>query len=241
MSVIQQFLAGLDNVIPAPPPRPVAGRRRALAATAPPPLLPGQMVIPATAWSWPDPVIGTTGSAQFHFADAVPQSTVDGALYQPSSRSFSQSYMTFLRVLASSRFPYPDLLQTALQQIAPPTGDPATAPTPPGWTKVTEAGYAQWRPIWTLQPPSASAWMAAVEAGTLHNPNSLRLALNEVPGGGVQSPAPLRALGADGSELPLPAATLDTVTITAACWDQVFVYPGSWYDASMLALVITLS
>src|SRR5256885_13818834 len=33
-----------------------------------------------------------------------------------------------------------------------------------------------------------------------------------------------------------PAASLETVTITSECWDQVPIYPGSWYDASMVAL-----
>lgn len=239
MNMIQQFLGGLGGVVPAAPASlAVQGRTRKMsvrAAAAPPPPLRGQMLMPATAWNWPDPVTGTATNAQFRFADTVPQSAADSALYQPSGRSFSQGYMTFLRVLATCKFPYPDLLASALQKIALPPGNPTSSPTPAGWTKVNDAGYDQWQPIWTL-PQSSSAWMASVAAGTICNPGSLRLILNDASGAGLQAPAPLRALDADGHDMPLPAAPLDTVTITASCWDQVFIYPGNWYDASMLTL-----
>lgn len=238
MSVIQQFLGGLGSMVP-----PVASPSNGLKAfavsnrpgAASPPLVRGQMLMPVTVWNWPDPVTGTMANAQFRFADTVPQSADNGSLYQPSGRSFSQGYMTFLQVLEACKFPYPSMLASAMQKVAPPAGDPASSPTPAGWTKVNDTGYVRWRPIWTL-PESSSDWRAAVAAGTIANPGSLRLNLNDTSGAGPQAPASLRALDADGHALALPAAPLETVTITAACWDQVSIFPGSWYDASMVAL-----
>ena len=72
--------------------------------------------------------------------------------------------------------------------------------------------------------------------GTIANPGTLRLNLNDTSGAGPQAPASLQALDASGRVLALPAASLETVTITSECWDQVPIYPGSWYDASMVAL-----
>lgn len=207
--------------------------KQSVAASAP--LVRGQMLMPVTAWNWPDPVTGTMANSQFSFADTVPQSADNGNLYQPSGRSFSQGYMTFLQVLETCKFPYPAMLASAMQNIARPVGDPATSPTPAGWTKVNDAGYLRWRPIWTL-PESSTDWRAAVAAGTIANPGTLRLNLNDTSGSGQQSPASLRAFDADGQDLSLPATPLETVTITAECWDQVSIFPGSWYDASMVAL-----
>src|SRR2546427_9035283 len=96
------------------------------------------MLMPVTAWNWPDPVTGTMADAQFLFADTVPQSAANGALYQASGRSFSQGYKTFLQVLEACKFPYQSMLAGALQKMAAPPGDPAYSPTPVGWTKVYE-------------------------------------------------------------------------------------------------------
>ncbi len=241
MNVIHQFLGGLADLVP-PPPRgpsvssgPKTGMVFKRSASISAPLVRGQMLMPVTAWNWPDPVTGTMADAQFLFADTVPQSAANGALYQASGRSFSQGYKTFLQVLEACKFPYQSMLAGAMQKMATPAGEPAYSPTPVGWTKVYETGYLQWKPIWTL-PKSSSEWSAAVAVGTIANPGTLRLNLNDTSGAGPQAPASLQALDASGRVLALPAASLETVTITSECWDQVPIYPGSWYDASMVAL-----
>jgi hypothetical protein len=243
MDVVRQYLSQLGGLVPAPkavpggaqPRRSKAMANIAYSLAAPAPLVPGQMLIPATSWNWPDPITGTANDAQYRFADTVPQSAADGALYSPSSRSFSQGYRAFLDFIVDAKFPSPALLAKARQSAALPAGNPATDPTPPGWTKVTVAGYAQWQPIWEL-PSSAAAWMAAVASGSVNNPGTVRLALTDPSCAGASASTHLQAQDANGQALALPAAAFDTVAITAACWDQVSIYPGTWFDASMLSL-----
>jgi hypothetical protein len=234
MNLIQQFLGGLAEVVPAPTgvsSESNFGMVLKTSAAAAPPVVRGQMLMPVTAWNWPDPVTGTVTNAQFRFADTVPQSVDNGALYQPSGRSFSLGYMSFLQVLETCRFPYPAMLANAMQKVATPAGNPVDSPTPAGWTKVDDTGYLQWKPIWTL-PESSSQWQAAVAAGTIANPGTLRLNLKDTSG----AAACLQALDTQGHALALPVASLDTVTITSECWGQMSIFPGSWYDASMVAL-----
>src|SRR5256885_9944972 len=92
------------------------------------------------------------------------------------------------------------MLAGALQKMAAPPGDPAYSPTPVGWTKVYETGYLQWKPIWTL-PKSSSEWSAAVAVGTIANPGTLRLNLNDTSGAGPQAPASLQALDRKSTRL----------------------------------------
>ena len=96
MNVIHQFLGGLADLVPPPPRAPSvsSGSKTGMvfkrSASISAPLVRGQMLVPVTAWNWPDPVTGTMADAQFLFADTVPQSAANGALYQASGRSFSQ-------------------------------------------------------------------------------------------------------------------------------------------------------
>ena len=180
MNVIHQFLGGLADLVP-PPPRspsvssgPKTGMVFKRSASISAPLVRGQMLMPVTAWNWPDPVTGTMADAQFLFADTVPQSAANGALYQASGRSFSQGYKTFLQVLEACKFPYQSMLAGAMQKMATPAGEPAYSPTPVGWTKVYETGYLQWKPIWTL-PKSSSG--VERSSGCRHDRKPRHLAL----------------------------------------------------------------
>jgi hypothetical protein len=241
MNVVQQFISQLGQMLPASvhasssPLDMGAMRAMPMAGSVLTPLLPGHMLMPSTPWDWPEAITGTATDAQFRFADAVPQSTGNGELYLPSSRSFAQGYRAFLEFIPSARFPSPDLLASARRSAALPAGNPVIDPTPAGWTKVTTAGYAQWQPIWDI-PISAAAWMVAVAAGSINNPGTLRLALNTQTSPGEPIPPHLSAQDTSGADLALPPTQFDTVDITAACWGNIPIYPGSWFDASMLML-----
>jgi hypothetical protein len=226
--LVRQFMGQLGALAPTPSAQPTT-------SLVPSPLLPGQMVMPAVVWDWPDPVTGTATDAQFRFADTVPQTTADGALYLPSSRSFSQGYRAFLECIDATQFPSPAMLSRAIQRAALPTGSPASEPTPPGWTKVTVAGYAQWSPIWDL-PNCAAAWVAAVASGSINNPGSILIALADAGTAAMATLPLLRARDSSGAALVLPTASFTSVRITASCWGQIPIYPGSWFDPAMVAL-----
>jgi hypothetical protein len=225
---VRQFMGQLGALAPNQ-------RAKPTRSLVPAPLLPGQMVIPAVVWDWPDPVLGTATDAQFRFADTVPHTAIDGALYLPSSRSFSQGYRAFLECIDASKFPSPALLSRAIHSASLPTGSPASERTPPGWTKVTVAGYAQWSPIWDL-PNCAAAWLDAVASGSINNPGSIRIALAEAGTADSAAPPPLSARDNSGAALELPTASFTSVRITAPCWGQIPIYPGSWFDPAMVAL-----
>jgi hypothetical protein len=228
MNLIRQFISQLGALAPTP-------HAKLSGSLVPAPLLPGQMVMPAVVWDWADPVAGTATDAQFRFADTVPQTTADGALYLPSSRSFSQGYRAFLECIDATKFPSPALLSRAMQSAALPTGSPASEPTPPGWTKVTVAGYAQWSPIWDL-PNCAAAWVTAVANGSINNPGSILIALAEAGTADRATLPLLSARNSSGAALVLPTASFTSVRITAPCWGQIPIYPGSWFDPAMVAL-----
>jgi len=234
MGFVDQFIAKLEEV--TQPRDAQATLRRGIAADSGlAPMAPGQLLQPAALWNWPDTAIGTISDAQFYFADTVPQSAVSSALYEASSRSFSAGYRVFLSSIDTLRFnsKYPQLLEAARLKAEPPKGDPASVPTPPGWTKLTGAGISEWKPLWSLQP-SATAWTNSVATGEIDNPGTIRLRLAGASPGLGPDGAGLQIQHPGGHSLSTPP--FETVEIKARCWGRVAIYPGAWFDAAMLKL-----
>jgi len=204
----------------SPPPAPI------ITPTAPI-TNPNQVVYPAKSWDWPDTVPGSIDFEQFAFADTVPASILANTEYAPTSNSFSESYRTFLEYLDASV----PLLADAKARIATPSYAPASGPTPPGWTKTSVEGLTSWVPVWSLSD-SASAWKAKVDTGAIDNPGTLELGAQNH--GSLGSFLQGKPSDADTPQDLVP--NVASVKMTARAWGQIAIYPGTWFEASMIKL-----
>ena len=196
--------------------------------------VPNQLLIPTLSWNWPTATIGTISDDQFQFADRMPVSSEPATLYLQSANSFSDNYRTFLDFIDPQSFPSKSLLKEAKEKIKQPDGDPATAPTPPGWTKVNIAGINRWRPIWNV-PVNASTWKNDVEAGAIQNPGTILIRLKD---GDNTKGTTLEKRFADNhsSLLSDESAHFEQISITAKAWGQIGINPGAWFDSSIFLL-----
>jgi hypothetical protein len=180
------------------------------------------LLVPAQRWDWEAMLTGLTAAAQIEFCDTMPASCEAGSNYAASSDSFSDAYATFIELLAD--FSPASLLKAARAALVKPQGDPASTPSPSGWTKTLDgAGMLRWTLDWILAT-SPSRWLAHKGGGRSASAT-------------LDAPANLRLLD-DGANnvVAIPTATDEPLSVSGAGWSRVPVYPGSWYSGSTVAL-----
>ncbi len=179
------------------------------------------LLVPAERWDWGVAPIGGAPAARIAFCDTMPASCAAGSEYAASSDSFSEAYASFLELLVD--FSPAPLLERARAAVAEPLGDPASTPSPPGWTKAEDgSGVLRWAPDWILAA-APSSWSAQLPSRT---PASLEL--------DAVTRARLYGLGAAPAQVAsLPGKQL---SVAGVGWSRVPVYPGSWYSSSAVEL-----
>lgn len=187
-----------------------------------------QLLVPMVPWDWPVAPVRSVPASFWMLADAVPRALDAGVAFDPSGASFSQSYLRFLQLLDASRFPLKQALDQALAFAAPPACAVDSGTVPDGWTCAADgAGLLRWRLAYqaSMTPQDWVASVAAAPAGsvTLTLPLAGQGALTLTDANGVQQPLPL---GDD----------VDEAVVTADAMSQVGVWPGMWYDDSLLRL-----
>lgn len=178
------------------------------------------LLVPAERWDWGVAPIGGASAAQLAFCETMPANCTSGE-YTASSDSFCDAYKTFLDLLVD--FSPAPLLERAKAAIAPPQGNPASTPSPPGWTKRYDGGgIMRWAPDWTVTATPAS-W------STLHAPRApSELTLDATTSARLSAPtaAPTEVASLPGKPL----------TVSGVGWSRIPVYPGSWYSSSVVEL-----
>ncbi len=192
-----------------------------------------QVILPTRSWDWPNANANSTPYAQFQFADTIPKSIAGGQEYAASSDSFSSNYKTFLEMIPVDKFPSSSMLQTAKENVAKPTLSPDGTAPPAGWCKVKRSGVYRWAPVWELSI-SSSDWFNKVQSGEISNPNSFTIDLTS------RAERDTYLTSANGSALlPMTSPTgldFESITISADCWGQVSILPGSWFNSAMIKL-----
>lgn len=231
-------LASRLDLLPLSPPRqhPARAANRSAPSATPPTAAGVQPMLPTMAWDWSSATTGTTDPAQFYLVDTMPASADPQSQYLASGTSMSSAYAAVVDLI--STFPNPRRLEQARTALHPPPGPPADTSSPPGWTKVPDgAGILRWQPDWVVTE-TPTDWLSRI-AGSTQAPTTLRLSFRDVYGdaapamhGLVMTATPDAGL----RPLPLRAGELHELEITARAWGRINVYPGSWYDPSIVAL-----
>lgn len=200
--------------------------------------IPSQLLFPTASWNWPVAPIGTILDVQYQFADTMPQSSESGVLFSPSANSFSTNYRMFLDSITANNFPLKKALRQAKKAIQMPAGSPSTGIVPPGWTVVTIAGVNRWAPIWDVQP-TAAEWKNDVETGAISNPGTINIQLErsqEMPTAQDKHVLAQKGPMINGLQSLDGTASFTQVSITASAWGQIPIYPGTWFNGSMISL-----
>lgn len=198
-----------------------------------------QLLEPAIEWNWEVTAIGITPREQYEFSDHIPQSCEPSAQFFSSSNSFSDNYRTFLDVLAHN-FQPSTILSDAKSKIQEPATPPAdTSNVPDGWTKVYDgAGILRWRPDWILSAHPED-WKSRVLTNTQFSGtiNLIDTILNSNNNDLNNQPI-LKYKGNNSnwqSIFPQPEQ-MNKLEIYAEAWDRIQIYPGRWYNSSIIGL-----
>jgi len=192
-----------------------------------------QLVMPTIAWDWPPAPNGTMLNNAFEFADSMPTSCQAETYYQPSAKSFTDNYRSFLSLLEVEPQALNKLIKKARRKIAVPKGNPADGSTPSGWTITKINGLNRWRPIWSFSD-SASEWQQKVQSGSINNPGTITLMLKR-----NSDQNKILVTKQPGSSVTKPFnsnITFEKVEIKASSWGRIGISPGSWYDSAIISL-----
>jgi hypothetical protein len=200
---------------------------------------PLQRLEPAMEWDWAPTVEGIIGAAPYHFYDSMPASCAPEALYVSTGDSFSGDYFAFLELLRSD-FQPEQLLVQARSAAVRPQSDPASSPSPRGWTKMQSAtNLIQWAPDWSpAQTPQG--WLQSVSAGREFPARSFTLDPRMEFSGG-ETPATFSLVQArigTGARQPLMLehGELMGLSFSAQAWGRVPISPGDWYKSGLVTL-----
>ncbi|MGB5593499.1 MAG: hypothetical protein WBM62_05620, partial [Crocosphaera sp.] len=198
-----------------------------------------QLLEPAIEWNWEVTAIGITPREQYEFSDHIPQSCEPYAQFFSSSNSFSDNYKAFLNVLAPDFQPSTILSDAKLKIQEPETPPADTSNVPDGWTKVYDgAGILRWRPIWTISA-SPDDWKSRV---LNNNKFSGSINLTDIildSNNNERNNQPLLKYKVNNSNwqsISPKSEQINNIEIYAEAWDRIQIYPGHWYDSSIIGL-----
>ncbi|NOK32785.1 hypothetical protein D7W79_18615 [Corallococcus exercitus] len=205
-------------------------------SVAAPPL---QRLEPAMEWDWAPTGDGILGAAAYHFYDSMPASSDPDALFVSTGDSFSGNYLAFLQLLRSDFQPALTLKQT-LSVAQQPQSDPASSPTPRGWTKILSASnLLQWAPDW-CPAKTPQDWIQDVCSQPSPPAGSLALDPRAAFGGEVAPAASSLVQARTGTGRPVPLGfqpgELLSLNLSAQAWGRVPITPGAWYSSALMML-----
>lgn len=168
-----------------------------------------------------------------------------GAAYQRDIDNKKAEYETATNLLHTLRESAAPALQRALDAIKDPDGDPASTPSPRGWTKVADgSGILRWQPEWRIGT-TGQEWRAQLASGSagsftveLDASKNTRDFSQSFAGGNVSIDQPFWAVKVGGQWKKLDLSTNDQsvkATISVESSTLVSVKPGDWYDSGFMA------
>ncbi len=217
-------------------PNPVAGLITTPTPAQTPSGLLMQPVIPNKIWDWQDPGPGKISEDLFEFCDHIPASSDPDANYSASANSFSQNYTSFLEVI-SPEFAPQSLLQGAKASAARPLIPPSDVTGPLGWVLVkNRSGFDRWQPNWIVDS-TPMEFLAQNQADA--NPSTLNLGDAPMLKSAIREGLNLICYGEAEGQLTAPKVIpgdIQDIQITAGSWGRVSIYPGDWYNSSLMIL-----